>query len=151
GLAGRGPINHFRAAHGLPPIRRVWQHVIGERPLLAADPALASLPPDLAGRVVQVGSWAAPASPSGRLSQEWAQSLQGGDPPVYVGFGSMPVPDARRLLEMAADAATAADCRLVLSVPAAARPHAEAREGVLVVSEAPHAALFPRVRAVVHH
>src|SRR6185295_4212746 len=103
GLAGRGPINRFRAARGLKPIRRVWQHVIGERPLLAADPALASLPPDLAGRVVQVGSWSAPAPVSPALSGELEQFLREGDPPVYVGFGSMPVPDARRLLEIAAD------------------------------------------------
>ncbi|HEY8211134.1 MAG TPA: glycosyltransferase [Myxococcaceae bacterium] len=151
GLAGRGAINRFRKTHGLQPVRRVWAHVIGERPLLAADPALAHLPPDLEQRVVQVGSWAAPPANASALPEELEQFLQEGEPPVYLGFGSMPVPDARRLFEVAADAATATDCRLVLSMPAAARAQVPERDGVLVVSEAPHAALFPRMRAVVHH
>ena len=77
--------------------------------------------------------------------------LQAGPPPVYVGFGSMAGRDPARLARTVVEALQAAGQRGLLApgwgglAPGALPPT------VHVVGEMPHAALFPRVKAVVHH
>lgn len=78
-----------------------------------------------------------------------ADFLASGPPPVYVGFGSMPIPDPDRLAGVVHRATRLAGQRLIvgggwagLSVEA---------DDAITVAEAPHDWLFARVAAVVHH
>ncbi len=76
--------------------------------------------------------------------------LEAGDPPVYVGFGSMPVPDAASTV-----AAVAAACdRLGVRALVGGGWHAldvSAHPRLRAIGPADHAQVFPRCRAVVHH
>jgi vancomycin aglycone glucosyltransferase len=54
------PLNHHRAAIGLPPVADVRDHVHGERPWLAADPTLAPWPELTDLDLVQTGAWILP-------------------------------------------------------------------------------------------
>ena len=107
---------------------------------------------------------AAPAAPSPwRPSDELLAFLAAGPPPVYVGFGSMAGRDPRATTRTVLAAVQRAGTRAILAsgwggvVGPSRRPFAAdlpdglAPDRVFVLDEAPHAWLFPRVAAVVHH
>ena len=83
-------INTHRASIGLPPVDNVRDHVFTDQPWLAADPSLGPWlePADL--DVVQTGAWI--RSDERPLPADVEAFLDAGTPPVYVGFGSMPMP-----------------------------------------------------------
>ena len=83
-------INHNRIRLGLEPIHDVLRHNVTDHPWLAADPALAPLPSTPGMHVTQTGAWIMPDSSP--LTPELEAFLEDGDAPVYVGFGSMPLP-----------------------------------------------------------
>ncbi|MYZ12335.1 nucleotide disphospho-sugar-binding domain-containing protein, partial [Streptomyces sp. SID337] len=74
-----------------------------------------------------------------------------GPPPVFIGFGSMAggEGDGERLSEIAVSALRTAGLRGVLQSGRAGL--AASGDDVLTIGEVPHALLFPRVAAVVHH
>jgi sterol 3beta-glucosyltransferase len=95
------------------------------------------------------GYWLLPPAsdcPSHRL----AEFLGAGEPAVYLGFGSMPGPDPERLAA-AVTAAVPAGIRAVVASPSPALRRLLPAGRFLVIRQAPHDWLFPRVRAVVHH
>ncbi|RJQ80348.1 glycosyltransferase [Pseudonocardiaceae bacterium YIM PH 21723] len=143
-----GPaLNASRVAAGLPPVDDVRGYVRGDRPWLATDPVLDPLwrRPDLA--VVQTGAWILPDDRP--LPAALETFLAAGEPPVYVGFGSMSMPASTDLADVVIEAVRAHGRRVVLS-----RGWADltaAHDDCFVVGEANHQVLFQRVAAVVHH
>jgi vancomycin aglycone glucosyltransferase len=145
-LLFREPLNAYRTGLGLPPVRDVRDFVITDRPLLAADPVLSPWrPADL--DVVQTGAWLLPDERP--LPDELAEFLDAGEPPVYVGFGSMPMHGSTDLGGEVMAAVRAHGRRAVLSRGWAGL--GETADDCIVVGEANHQALFRRVAAVVHH
>ncbi|RSM42870.1 glycosyl transferase [Actinoplanes sp. ATCC 53533] len=140
------PLNRHRASMGLPPVDDIFRYGFTDHPLLAADPVLAPLQQtDL--DAVQTGAWIMPDERP--LAAELEAFLDSGSPPVYVGFGSMPVPaDAARV---AIDAVRAQGRRVILSRGWADLALPDDRDDCLAVGEVNHQALFGRVAAVVHH
>ncbi len=82
-------LNMNRVSIGLPPVDNVRDYVIGDQPWLATDPILDpwQQTPDL--DVVQTGAWILPDVRP--LPADLEAFLDAGTPPVYVGFGSMPM------------------------------------------------------------
>jgi UDP:flavonoid glycosyltransferase YjiC (YdhE family) len=87
----------------------------------------------------------------GQLAGEVEAFLDAGPPPVYVGFGSMPVPRPERMGELLEEAARSTGRRLVVSGGWSALPADGCLGDCLFVDDVPHALLFPRVAAAVHH
>jgi len=140
-------VNHNRTRLGLALIHDVLGHVLTDSPLLAADPTLAPLPATPGRQVIQTGAWLLP-DPS-PLAPHLEAFLDGGDPPVYVGFGSMPVPsDASRIL---IDAARAAGRRVVLSQGWGSLELVDDQPDCIAVGDVNQQALFPRAAVIVHH
>ena len=139
-----GWMNDQRASIGLPPVRNLFDYACTDRPWLAADPVLASLPPGQ--HAVQTGAWILPDERP--LSPELAAFLDAGSPPVYVGFGSSSgTADAARV---AIEAIRAQGRRVVLS-RGRADLAATGGDDCFVVGEVNLQRLFGRVAAVVHH
>jgi len=139
-------LNAHRTARGLPPLTNVRDHVFGDRPWLAADEVLAPTDRD----VVRTGAWILPDTRP--LPDDVTAFLDAGEPPVYVGFGSMPLREASADVARASVAAVRSQGRRVLL----ARGWAELapvddQADCHVVGEVNHQALFRRVAAVVHH
>jgi rhamnosyltransferase subunit B len=90
--------------------------------------------------------------PDTALAPELQEFLDRGDPPVVFTLGSSAVGAAGTFYEESARAASMAGVRAVLLVgrDAANRP-ARVDRNVMVVEAAPHALLFPRALATVHH
>lgn len=107
-------------------------------------------PPDWPTNHVVAGSWALPPS-VGEPPAELVRFLANGEPPVYLGFGSMAARHPQADAALAIEAARCAGLRLVLQGGAVARNAVRGRSEVCVIERAPHAWLFPRVAAVFHH
>jgi len=144
-----GAVNRSRAELGLPPIDNVLGHSVGPGAITATDAALTIVPPGAILRTVQTGYMH--LCQPGLLAGEVEAFLDAGSPPVYVGFGSMPVPRPERMGELLEEAARTAGRRLVVSGGWSALLAGGRRGDCLFVDDVPHAVLFQRVAAVVHH
>ncbi|MEU2285282.1 glycosyltransferase [Streptomyces sp. NPDC013178] len=111
--------------------------------------ALVPRPSDWRPGLEIVGTWWPYHDPDRRLPAAVEDFLSAGPPPVFVGFGSMAAGHGERLSEIAVRSLRAAGLRGVLQTGSAGL--AADGDDVLTVGEVPHALLFPRVAAVVHH
>lgn len=113
------------------------------------SPAVVPRPDDWPPEVRVTGYWW-PARPAGwQPPGELLDFLQAGDPPVFVGFGSMAPSEGDRLTEVVAAAVNRAGVRAVVQAGwAGLAPYAD---DILLVGDLPHDWLFPRTAAVVHH
>ena len=145
----REPLNTHRAALGLPPVGNVRDHVLTAQPWVAVDPVLWPLQDVLGFDPVQTGAWLMPDDRP--LPADLVKFLEEGEPPVYVGFGSMQmagVPDAGAA---AVEAIRAQGRRALVSRGWADLAPVDEGGDCFVVGEANHRELFRRVAAVVHH
>lgn len=84
-------------------------------------------------------------------SLELRAFLENGDPPVYIGFGSMAGRNPEQLAGLVSEALARSGQRgLLLTGWGGLRAEAVS-DNVFVVDAAPHSWLFPRMAAVVHH
>jgi vancomycin aglycone glucosyltransferase len=143
------PLNRHRAAIGLPPVDNVRDYVITHQPWLAADPVLAPWKDLTDLDIVQTGAWILPDERP--LPNELEAFLDAGEPPVYVGFGSMAMRTSTDLARVAIAATRAHGRRAILSRGWAGLALTDDPADCLIVGEVNHQALFPRVAAVVHH
>ncbi|MFI1863344.1 glycosyltransferase [Streptomyces jumonjinensis] len=141
-------LNTHRASMGLPPVDNVRDHVYTDRPWLATDPTLSPWQPtDL--DVVQTGAWIVPDERP--LPAELAAFLDAGAPPVYVGFGSMPMRAAKDAARVAIEAIRTQGRRVIVGRGWADLVLIDDRDDCFAVGEVNQQALFGRVAAVVHH
>jgi len=80
-----------------------------------------------------------------------AAFLEAGPAPVYVGFGSMAGRDPERLARTVVEALQIAGLRGIIAAGWGGLKAGDLPDTILAIDEAPHAWLFPRVAAVVHH
>ncbi|MCX5009860.1 glycosyltransferase [Streptomyces sp. NBC_00555] len=141
--------NTHRASIGLPPVDNVRDHVFTDRPWLATDPTLGPWqePADL--DVIQTGAWLLPDERP--LSAELVAFLDAGTPPVYVGFGSMPMRASKDVARVAIEAIRAQGRRALVAHGWADLALIDDQEDCFAVGEVNQQALFGRVAAVVHH
>ena len=85
------------------------------------------------------------------LSPDLDAWLQDGEPPVYLGFGSMGGPGTQRLEGLLLQALKASGRRCLIAAGWAGLGHQSLPPGWRSVAAAPHAQLFSRVAVVVHH
>ncbi|WP_243725590.1 glycosyltransferase [Actinomadura rubrisoli] len=142
-------LNSHRAAIGLPPVDNVRDHVFGDQPWLAADPALWPAEGETDLDVVQTGAWILPDDRP--LPAELEAFLDAGEPPVYVGFGSMAAYTAKDIAQVSIEAIRAHGRRVVLARGWADLDLIDDQDDCFAVGEVNQQALFPRVAAVVHH
>ncbi|MGO4614151.1 glycosyltransferase [Nocardia sp. 2YAB30] len=140
-------LNTGRTALGLSPVGNVRDHVIANSPWLAVDPVLGPWSQSPGLDVVQTGAWIVPDERP--FPAELAAFLDAGTPPVYVGFGSMPMrPDIARV---AIEAIRAHNRRALISRGWAELAVIDDLADCMAIGEVNHQALFTRVAAVIHH
>lgn len=144
----RGLLNRERRLLGLAPIRNVYTHLV-TRVLLAADPELAPIPADADRPGHQTGYWH--LRPKETLPSRLERFLARGSRPVFIGFGSMGDPEPRRTAEAVERAVRAAGVRAVVQSGWGGLRVAASDRLLPVSGRLPHARLFPRMAAVVHH
>jgi vancomycin aglycone glucosyltransferase len=148
-LSTRKQVNARRAALGMAPIAEIYSYVLTKRPVLACDEALWPVPADAMPAPAQIG-YLTP-SDERSLSRELEAFLDGGDPPVYVGFGSTGEVDADATTRLIVEALRIAGRRGVILHGVGGLASGKLPEGMIAADDCDHAKLFPRMAAVVHH
>ncbi|MFK4443425.1 sterol 3beta-glucosyltransferase [Caballeronia udeis] len=134
-----------RSVLGLPPRQKIWT----EHPMLyGVSPALVPEPRDWPAHTRLCGQWLAP-------EDSWAPPaalkafLDAGEPPIYLGFGSMVGFDREAVLDAFMDAA---EGRRVLVYPGwSGIPDRVLPDNFFIIEDTPHQWLFPRTSLVIHH
>ncbi|MGW4895136.1 glycosyltransferase [Kitasatospora sp. NPDC004240] len=147
-LFGTG-LNHHRESVGLPLVDDFRDYVLTDRPWLASDPTLSPWLRPAELDVVQTGAWFRPGARP--LPAELEAFLDAGTPPVYVGFGSIPMRDAGDVAKAAIEAVRVQGRRVLVSGGWADLALIDDQDDCLAVGDVDHHVLFPRVAAVVHH
>ena len=117
--------------------------------LFGFSEAVVPRPPDWPERFAITGYWRRSVRDF-RPPPELTAFLEAGGPVVYVGFGSMRPPDPGAFFTEVRKALKLVGVRAVLARGWAGAP-VEAGDDLFVLDEVPHAWLFPRVAAAVHH
>ncbi|MEV0368267.1 glycosyltransferase [Streptomyces sp. NPDC050636] len=149
----------LRARLGLPPssprtVRR-RADAAGRPVLHGFSEVLVPRPADWRSGLDVVGNWWPWLAQEAQLPPAVQDFLAAGPPPVFIGFGSMAAGEGERLSGLAVRALRRAKVRGVLQsgwagLTTKAAENAAA-DDILTVGEVPHALLFPRMSAVVHH
>jgi vancomycin aglycone glucosyltransferase len=142
-------VNTHRASIGLPTLDHVRDHVFTPRPLLASDPSLSPWQPTDWIDAVQTGAWIMPDTRP--LPPELEAFLDAGEPPVYVGFGSMAMRGSENPARAAIQAVREQGRRVILAQGWANLAPVDDQDDCFAVGEINQQAVFPRVAAVVHH
>ena len=121
--------------------------------LVACSQAVFPRPADWPQGVYNTGYWFLDEEPGWQPPVELLHFLQGGRPPVYVGFGSIGDPAAaEQTTHLVIKALQLAGQRGVLATGWSGMVQLDSLpEEIFVLESAPHAWLFPRMAAVVHH
>ena len=148
-------VSEWRDTLGLPPQPRGTDvlHTSAGDPipvLHAISPSVVPVPPDWPETAPMTGYWFLDA-PDWTPSRELASFLDGGAPPVYVGFGSMSGRQPERLAATVVEALGRAGVRGVLARGWGGLSPSDLPDSIYAIDRAPHDALFPRMAAVVHH
>ena len=141
-------VDRERRALGLPPARDLYRTILGMRPVLAAEPLLAPVARDVK-EVQTVGCLH--RFDEGALPEKLRGFLDAGEPPVFIGFGSMTDPDPEASTRLVLDAVQRAGVRALVSEGWAGLARGALPAHVMAVGALSHASLFGRVFAVVHH
>ncbi|MFI7407061.1 glycosyltransferase [Streptomyces sp. NPDC049627] len=146
-------VTELRARLDLPPLRPAGMRRRQERtnwPVLHGfSTALVPRPTDWRAGLDVVGTWWPYVAPDRRLPAEVEDFLAAGARPVFIGFGSMAAGHGERLSGIAVQALRRAGLRGLVQAGSAGL--AADGDDVLTIGDVPHALLFPRVAAVVHH
>ncbi len=154
-LLVRQDINRWRTETlGLPPLS--WQGPYprlysGHIPVLYGfSEHVVPRPPDWPSSMHVTGYWFLEEDGSWTPPPDLQTFLEAGPPPVYVGFGSMRPPEPDAFARTVVEALRLAGVRGVF-LTGWSGMRVQPSPDLYVAEEAPHAWLFPRVAAVVHH
>jgi UDP:flavonoid glycosyltransferase YjiC (YdhE family) len=106
-------------------------------------------PPDWGDHIHLTGWWR-PTDPVWTPPAELERFIGAGPPPVFIGFGSMPVRDPARITALVVEAVRRCGQRAVLHAGWAGLGGA-LPPGIFPIQYAPYGWLFSRMAAVVHH
>jgi UDP:flavonoid glycosyltransferase YjiC (YdhE family) len=141
GMPGYGAREMFRRQNAAK-----WPFIYGYSPAVVPRPA------DWPEGIEVAGYWWPPHPADWTPPADLERFLAAGPPPVFVGFGSRNPADAARLTRIVAGARRAAGVRMVVqSGWASLGAELQDDNDVIVIGEAPHDWLFPKMAVVVHH
>lgn len=143
-----GVITSWREEVGLPGKARVWDG--GVRTLYGYSPSVVPDPADYPATARAVGYWLPEPPETYDDDPALVEFIESGEPPVYVGFGSMTDEDPRALGALIADAVARSGRRAVVQ-SGQGLIEAEGSASLYVASGVPHGWLFPRMACLVHH
>jgi vancomycin aglycone glucosyltransferase len=144
----KGYINKYRAKSGLPPIKDIWEHWVGENVIVACDKELNAAREGVPFNFTQTGFMLLPSKNG--LPDQVDAFINAGKSPVYIGFGSNPITSPEKYSRMFEQVRDGSHQRLIISKGWAELPESNARD-ILFVDEVPFDLLFPRLAAVIFH
>jgi sterol 3beta-glucosyltransferase len=115
------------------------------------SPIISPKPPDWGEHFHVCGYWFLDPAPSWQPPAQLNSFLEAGAPPVYIGFGSMANRASQKMAELVQEALDQSGQRGVLAAGWGGLDNANLPDHIFALDTVPHAWLFPRMAAVVHH
>jgi sterol 3beta-glucosyltransferase len=125
------------------PILKRYPTIYGFSPSVIAKPADWQNTEIVGDWFLEAKDWTPPA--------ELVAFLENGPPPVYIGFGSMGIQDPEATADLILEAIARTGQRAILQSGWGGLRTADLPDHVFLVNSVPHAWLFPRMTAIVHH
>jgi sterol 3beta-glucosyltransferase len=146
-------VNGFRQKLDLPADGSgSFSRILASTPLLGAySPRMVPKPADWPETAHITGYWFAESGKEWEPPADLQAFLEAGEPPVYVGFGSMAGRNPEKLVRLVLEALQLSGQRGVLLTGWGGMRALDAPKNVFILDSAPHDWLFPRMAAVVHH
>jgi sterol 3beta-glucosyltransferase len=146
-------INDFRRRLGLSDFTAAgFYRTLRSTPMLSAySPSIIPHPKDWPGSLHVTGYFFMDSQAGWQPPSELERFLEAGDPPVYIGFGSMAGRNPQQLASLVSDALTQSGQRGLLLTGWGGLRADLVPDNIFVLDSAPHSWLFPRMAAVVHH
>lgn len=146
-------VKAFRQQLGLPAVSSAdYLHSVKTTPMLCAySPHIIPHPDDWPQSVHVCGYFFLENQSEWQPSAELQYFLDAGEPPVYVGFGSMAGQEPQQLANLVLEALAKSGRRGLLLTGWGGLKTDSLPENIFVLDSAPHSWLFPRMAAVVHH
>ena len=145
----RDIVNQQRKRWGLLPISDFWAHYIDGEMILATDKLLGEVPNDVSKGAFQPGYLH--LDQKEELAADLLEFIEAGEPPLFAGFGSMANDDPVAMFRLIVDAARSEGHRIIVSKGWQELKGSATGDDVFIADEAPHALLYPKVKAVIHH
>ncbi|MBZ0282018.1 MAG: glycosyltransferase [Anaerolineae bacterium] len=148
-----GPSNSLRKRLNLSPATRSeFLRAANQTPtLLGISPLVTPPPADWGNHIHVTGYWFANGNADWQPSPALKTFLDAGDPPVYIGFGSMSTRDPQGTTQLMIEALKKSKQRGVIHSGWAGLHAEDLPPEIFLLDYAPHEWLFPRMKAVVHH
>jgi sterol 3beta-glucosyltransferase len=110
-------------------------------------------PADWPEGIHNTGYWFLDEEAGWTPSNDLVRFLENGEPPVYVGFGSLGgATEAEQTMKMIIESLKRCSQRGILATGWSGMTNMDKPpDGIFILESAPHAWLFPRMKAVVHH
>ena len=169
---GRALTRSVRQEWGLPPLPALGARFRRDKPLYLSplpilygvSPSIVSKPKDWDSSIYMTGAWFLDRSEQYEPPIALTQFLEAGEPPICIGFGSMPDSNLEALSKLVLEALSA-KCNSEGTAASKQRAiilsgwgglgrielAAQLKEQVFVIDAVPHRWLFSKVKAVVHH
>ena len=144
----KGFINKNRNRLGLPPIKDVWSHWLGENVIIACDKEIIAAREGVAFPFTQTGFMLLPSKNG--LPENVVTFINSGKPPVYIGFGSNPIADREKYSQIFEKVREATGQRFIISKGWANLPDTVSPD-IMFVDEMPFEFLFPKMAAAIYH
>ncbi|MBD9480547.1 glycosyltransferase [Pseudoxanthomonas sp. PXM02] len=142
----RKATNAARAQAGLPPRRTLWT----DHPMLyGVSPALVPRPTDWPDNAHVCGQWIPPLATTFAPPDDLRAFLDAGEPPVYVGFGSMAGFDNARLVDAVVGALGSR--RTLFNAGWSGIDTTQLPANFHAIGHVPHDWLLPRCALAIHH
>jgi hypothetical protein len=121
----------------------------------AWSPALLARPKEWGNHINISGYFTDPTNTAHDPSPELARFLENGDPPIYIGFGSIKLDNSAEITQLMLAAVERCGVRAIIShgwanLGSDIHPD-DVPETVLFIDDTPHPWLFPQCSAVIHH
>ncbi len=149
-------VNNFRVKTlGLEPVSTLWAP--GQLYRLKVpytylwSPGLVPKPKDWGPEIDIAGFVFLDLASSFKPPEDLVKFLDDGEPPIYIGFGSIVVDDPDKFTKMIFEAVKKAGVRALVSKGWGGLGDDNTPDNVYMLENTPHDWLFPKVKAVVHH
>ncbi len=119
--------------------------------LYGFSPSVVPAPSDWTDDIHITGYWFLDSAEDWTPPATLAAFLESGPPPVYIGFGSMSSREPEKTAAMVIDALREIGQRAILLSGWGGLQAGDLPESVFMIDSVPHAWLFPRMAALVHH
>jgi sterol 3beta-glucosyltransferase len=150
-------VNDHRKSLGLPALKQsIFDKAESDHILTCygVSPALLKRPADWETHI-KVTGFLTLSNRSDDLSKdvprEWIEWLNTGEKPIYIGFGSMPIPDPARFARILRELLSRTPHRFIFCEGWSALPGLPLDSRLLVVPSIPHEWLFPQCQAAIIH